>query len=197
MIETKAPPLRGRELLLSPPERWFELPNLVTLLRLPLAAVPWLFPGDHRVLLGVVLLGAFTDGLDGFLARLREGALLREPSRRIGVWLDPLCDKIFVAAVLAAAWHAGLCPPWMLPLVLSRELLLTSYLVAEMIVRRGRRGPPPLVRAELIGKIATGAQFVTLLAMVGGHSSAAVLAPVTGILGLLAGLQYIRHSRSG
>jgi len=75
------------------------LPNLLTLSRI--AAVPVLiallwFPGFSTYLAAFILYGviAFTDWLDGYLAR-RMGT-----ASKLGAFLDPIADKVMVAAVL-------------------------------------------------------------------------------------------------
>jgi phosphatidylglycerophosphate synthase len=98
------------------PGRLVLLPNLVTLVRIVLAApMCWAFATD-RLLLGLTmfLLGAATDYLDGALARTQQKELddltrLREQQRHVmfrrgntwlGKLLDPLSDKVYVFAAL-------------------------------------------------------------------------------------------------
>jgi cardiolipin synthase len=75
------------------------LPNLLTISRIvavpALVALLW-FPGFATYLAAFVLYGliAFTDWLDGYLAR-RMGT-----ASKLGAFLDPIADKIMVAAVL-------------------------------------------------------------------------------------------------
>lgn len=69
------------------------IPNILSLLRLPLALC---FLGSHTFLRAFALLGAMaTDGLDGFIARrFKMGS-------KLGVFLDPLMDKFFVFFVIS------------------------------------------------------------------------------------------------
>jgi cardiolipin synthase (CMP-forming) len=75
------------------------LPNLLTLSRIVavpvLVALLW-WPGRAAYLAAFILYGAiaFTDYLDGYLAR-RMGL-----ASKLGAFLDPIADKILVAAVL-------------------------------------------------------------------------------------------------
>src|SRR5262245_36934661 len=79
------------------------LPNLLSLSRLPLGGVFWVALGQtatttHALLaIGVMALAAVTDVLDGTIARKRGVS-----TAGMGSWLDPICDKLFVGAVLAA-----------------------------------------------------------------------------------------------
>lgn len=176
-----------------PPERFLSAANLASLVRIPLAAIPWLYPDNVPVILTTVALAAFSDGLDGFLARLHDRALFREPARRIGVWLDPVCDKIFVISTILAVWVSFAPPVWLVPAVLSRELILGTY----ALIRRLLPGAAPApVRAAVIGKITTGAQFATLIALVLEHAAAPLLAGATGLLGTAAALHYIGRART-
>nr|WP_047167841.1 CDP-diacylglycerol--glycerol-3-phosphate 3-phosphatidyltransferase [Sphingomonas sp. Y57] len=76
------------------------LPNILTLSRI--LAVPilvfllWPQPGriDYAIAFGLYALMAITDYFDGYLARA-QGTV-----SRLGVFLDPIADKIMVAAVI-------------------------------------------------------------------------------------------------
>src|SRR4029453_14548961 len=82
------------------------LPNLLSLARLPLGGLFWVILGPtptHAVLaIGVMALAAATDVLDGTIARRRGLS-----AAGMGSWLDPICDKLFVGAVLAALHFQG------------------------------------------------------------------------------------------
>ncbi|RUM88447.1 MAG: CDP-diacylglycerol--glycerol-3-phosphate 3-phosphatidyltransferase [Thermodesulfatator sp.] len=96
-------------------------PNRLTLLRillLPLACV--LLYGGPRMKLTAVGVGSllgFTDYLDGWLAR-------RTRPSRLGALLDPVADKIFVAAVYLLLVHLRYFPYFPVALLLLREILV-------------------------------------------------------------------------
>jgi CDP-diacylglycerol--glycerol-3-phosphate 3-phosphatidyltransferase/cardiolipin synthase len=98
------------------------LPNLLTLSRIVtvpvLAALLWWPHWPAAYLLGffVYSLMGVTDYFDGYLARA-QGAV-----SRLGVFLDPIADKIMVAAVI---------------LVLSAQGVLTGPYVGDMHVIAG------------------------------------------------------------
>ena len=87
-----------------------DLPNLLTLLRVPLAALIWVAPANALWLLGLMVLAAVSDWADGFFAR-RAGL----SPEGLGAWLDPLCDKLFILSVLIAIayslWKNGRVAP--------------------------------------------------------------------------------------
>lgn len=65
-----------------------------------------------------VILGA-TDFVDGWMARI-------EGPTRLGSLIDPVADKIFLAAIIMSMVAIGLFPVWVLSALLSRELLMTA-----------------------------------------------------------------------
>ena len=101
--------------------------NMVTMARIVLLPVPCallLYGSGHILWLCLVLyvsLG-FTDFIDGYMAR-------RDGPTRIGGLIDPVADKIFMAAIILplVAGGAGVsCPAWVAGALFSRELLVTA-----------------------------------------------------------------------
>lgn len=164
----------------------------MSLVRLPLAAVPWIWIENRTVIVITIVAAGISDGLDGFLARLRQRDLLASPRRRIGEWLDPLCDKTFVVSVMAAAWISLSLPIAWVALVLSREILLTLSWAIRWAVPRWRGTLGASIPAALIGKAATAAQFFTLVVLFVDSSRAFAPAVVCGILGALSAGHYFR-----
>ena len=83
------------------------LPNLLTLSRIfavPLLVALMWGPGNWQWLAAFVLfcIAGLTDYLDGYLARA-QGTV-----SKIGVFLDPIADKIMVAAVIVMLVHSNL-----------------------------------------------------------------------------------------
>jgi CDP-diacylglycerol---glycerol-3-phosphate 3-phosphatidyltransferase len=104
------------------------LPNLLTLLRIGLVPVVvvvlfWPTPGARALAAGCFLLACVTDFLDGWLAR-RHGI-----TSALGELLDPLADKLIVAAtliMLAAMPPEPRVPAWMAVVIVLRELAVTG-----------------------------------------------------------------------
>lgn len=99
----------------------------------------------------LLLLGGLSDWADGLLARRAGGG------SAWGARLDPLTDKILIAAPLLwlaaqPAWPQQL-PLWAVWLLLARELLISGW-------RSGASGGGP---ASLTGKAKTVLQFASLL----------------------------------
>src|SRR5580704_15153614 len=81
----------------------FRLPDLLTAIRLPLAAA-FLATDDRAARLVILGAAGISDLLDGAWAR-RVG-----PSR-LGVILDPICDKVFMAAGFLVVFQSDLLKP--------------------------------------------------------------------------------------
>ena len=68
----------------------------------------------------VYSLAAITDALDGWLAR-RQGLV-----SLLGKFLDPLADKLIVAATLVWLVAMGRIAPWAVSLLIIREITITA-----------------------------------------------------------------------
>lgn len=161
------------------------LPSLLTLVRVPLGLLLWVAPANLAWVLGLMAAAAVSDLLDGWVAR-RQGL----PPENLGAWLDPLCDKFFVASAILAVWFVH-APPWWMALVASaRELLLLPLVTAKVLVPSLRNRHVPF-RAKLLGKATTVAQFALFAAVLSGWREAwAPLAVTCGVLGAAASVQY-------
>jgi len=112
------------------------LPNCLTLARLGLAVVLFILLASEYFATGFVVfvIAASTDWLDGYLARKRG------ETTTLGRILDPFVDKVvvigaFVFLLALPPIETGLAP-WMVTLVVARELLVTglrSYLEGESV----------------------------------------------------------------
>jgi CDP-diacylglycerol--glycerol-3-phosphate 3-phosphatidyltransferase len=101
------------------------LPNGLTILRIfliPLLVVVLLtrFPSKEFIGVAIFLAAAVTDWLDGYVARKR-GQITA-----LGAWLDPVADKLLVAAAFLALVEMRLAPAWMVLIILGRELAVTG-----------------------------------------------------------------------
>jgi cardiolipin synthase len=161
------------------------LPNLLSLSRLPLGVVFWLALGPTQthgfLALGVMGLAAITDVLDGYIAR-RRGT----DSSGTGSWLDPICDKLFVGAILAALHFERGVSLGLLALIVSRELIQLPMALTYRMIPTLRHWLRYDFRASLLGKAATVAQFLAIAALILGlpAQGLAILAFAVGIIAL-------------
>jgi CDP-diacylglycerol--glycerol-3-phosphate 3-phosphatidyltransferase len=126
-------------------EHKFALPNFFTLLRL--VCLPFIIhflrldtrAGDIYALV-FIMLAAFTDYLDGHYARKLQ------KTSNVGRMMDPLIDKISIAAaMLVLAAHRGL-PYWYVFLVIGRDFFL---LIGSAVVVSKKR---LIVESNKVGK---------------------------------------------
>lgn len=111
-----------------PPERFWNLPNTITVVRLAivpvLVAFPW-FAGNtgSHVVAWLFILSALGDLVDGWAARRGQQVT------KIGKLLDPLVDKLTVTTALIVLLLLERIPEWGLALVVvivGRELAVTG-----------------------------------------------------------------------
>ncbi|HXT69898.1 MAG TPA: CDP-alcohol phosphatidyltransferase family protein [Vicinamibacterales bacterium] len=130
--------------------------NQLTLLRLllvPVFVLCMLYgrPGWALVTFAVA---AITDALDGLLAR-------RSGPTTLGAWLDPMADKLLLAAMFIVLTLPGLgltarIPIWLTVLVISRDIAIVMT-VAIFNLAVARRTFKP----SMLGKVATATYLVT------------------------------------
>ena len=162
----------------------FALADVLTLARIPLAAAFWVFP-DGGTRLAILLVAAVTDLADGWVARHRGGS-------RLGVFLDPVADKVFMATAFLVVLLSGRLAWWEVGLVLLRDILATlAFLVS--IFWRGPRAIP----ARLGGKIVTVFQLATLLAFLLDSRYLEHWAWAAAAAGLYAIIDYARAIPTG
>ncbi|WP_435921179.1 CDP-diacylglycerol--glycerol-3-phosphate 3-phosphatidyltransferase [Paenibacillus sp. DYY-L-2] len=147
------------------------LPNRITLARIfmiPLMLVfllldlEWwskeLIIGDYSLpinqLIGALLfiIAASTDGIDGYIARKHNLVT------NLGKLLDPLADKLLVAAVLIALVAMGKCETWIAVVIISREFAVTG--LREVALLEGS-----VIAASKWGKAKTITQIVAISAL--------------------------------
>ena len=154
-------------------DRLITVPNALSVARL--AGVPlffWLVLGPKADVWAVVVLvfAAMTDWLDGKIARAWH------QQSRLGEMLDPLADRMYIAATLVALALRSIIPWWLLGLLVGRELVLGAGLV---VLRRHGYGPP---QVNLVGKAATLCLLYAFpLLFLGAHGGAA--ATVARVIG--------------
>jgi cardiolipin synthase len=171
---------------------WFTPPNLLSLARLPLGALFWVVlgatPGRALPGLAVLAAAAATDVLDGIAAR-RSGADLAG----VGSWLDPLCDKLFVGAVLGALHFQRGVPLRVLALIVARELLQLPMSLVYRAFPTLRHFLHYDFRASRLGKAATISQFLAIMALIVGLPFRLPVACAFA-LGIVALADYVRRA---
>jgi cardiolipin synthase len=133
------------------------LPNLLCILRILLVypVAKWILQGQYPQVLLLFAFAAFTDALDGYLAK-RFGWF-----SELGKVLDPLADKLLLVAVFICLSLAGLVPLWIAGLVLFRDLVIFFGALTFKWLFGPLRGHPTAV-----SKFNTPCQILFCLAVV-------------------------------
>jgi len=134
-------------------------PVVLTLMRIALipvfVAVCYLpFDGAHWLAAALFALAAVTDGLDGYLARR-----WRQTSE-FGAFLDPVADKLMVAAALIVLLEQHPSPWLALPVlaIVGREIGMSA--AREWMAKVGRCAA---IQVAWLGKVKTAVQMVAIL----------------------------------
>ncbi|MGH3711923.1 MAG: CDP-alcohol phosphatidyltransferase family protein [Micromonosporaceae bacterium] len=143
--------------------RVFTVPNLISFVRLlgvPLFLYLFLIAEHDLAALVVLMIGGTSDWVDGYAARA-----LGQVSR-LGEYLDPLADRLYILATVVAFTVRDLVPWEFTVALLAREVL---PMTAIGLLRWHGYGPPPV---HYLGKTATFVLLVgfpfLLLANLGG-----------------------------
>lgn len=114
--------------------RLVNIPNALTLLRIffvpvlvaalvldnrDLRIFEWQIT-NHQLALAIFLVAAFTDLLDGYLARRWNQVTT------VGMLLDPVADKLLISAALISLVHTHRVPAWIAVLIIAREFAVSG-----------------------------------------------------------------------
>lgn len=159
-------------------------PNLVSLARVPLAAIFPFVIDRPAVALGVLALAGLSDVIDGWLARTYNRVT------PLGIVLDPITDKLFVSVVVVALVISGRLPFPHVLLLATREVGELPLVTWWLISRHRRRAKSENPMANLPGKLVTVLQFATVAAALFASPLVTILLVITAIAGVVAALVY-------
>ncbi len=168
------------------------LPNLLTGYRF--LVVPFLLfllqPGMGNmvgmVAFALYLSAALTDLADGYIARRRKIETV------LGKLIDPLADKVLVAAALIMLIPMGRIPAWVSLIILARELMITG-------LRGVAASSGVVVGASRLGKYKSFLQYFALCVLIYPeewsfiphlHAIGTVILYVSLVLTILSGIDY-------
>ena len=168
-------------------------PNKITLVRIflvPLLLVFLISPDGWYPLVAatIFLVAAFTDWLDGHLARSTNQIT------RLGQLLDPIADKILVTAALVSLVGrqqvpAQQVPAWMVVIIICRELAITGLraMAADQHI---------IIAADVFGKYKMVcffiASFLLMLNLPGLDLPGMIVLTIGMMLSALSGVDYLR-----
>jgi len=176
------------------------LPTWLTLFRmalLPVMVVVFYLPfRGHNITAAIVfVLAAFTDWLDGYLARRLN------LTSAFGAFLDPVADKLMVAVTLfllvqsdRGGWP-GIVMAVTAAIIVGREISISA--LREWMAEIGKRAT---VKVAFIGKFKTVMQMIALVVLIVQHDAEALrlyhvgegLLVIAGVLTIWSGIYYLR-----
>ena len=141
------------------------LPNLLTLMRIllvPVVVVALLdaTPNGSFLAAGVFALAAVTDGVDGYLARSRQSVT------NFGKVMDPIADKLLIAAALISLVSLDRLAGWVAMVIIAREFAVSGLRVAA-----GQQGV--VIPASPLGKVKTIVQVATVFTLIAVNDTGA------------------------
>lgn len=144
------------------------LPNYITLTRI--ASIPLLMwvlmssrfstvNGEKELLASALFIAAsITDGIDGYIAR-RRGQITT-----LGILLDPLADKLLIAAafITLMQFNPKLVPAWIAVVIIGREFLVSG--LRSIAASEGFT-----IEASDLGKLKMCVQIVSVVTVILDH----------------------------
>jgi CDP-diacylglycerol--glycerol-3-phosphate 3-phosphatidyltransferase/cardiolipin synthase len=115
----------------------------------------WLAPaGKNWLAMSIFAVAAITDWLDGWLAR-KLGL-----TSAFGAFLDPVADKLMVAAALILLVALGRADAYLAIIIIGREITISA--LREWMAELGQGKS---VAVAFVGKLKTGAQMTAIIAL--------------------------------
>ncbi len=134
------------------------VPNVLTLLRILLVPVlvvaltEEISNGD-AIAAAVFVVAALTDGIDGYIARSRQSIT------NFGKVMDPVADKLLIAAALVSLVSLDRVDAWVAMVIIAREFAVTAMRMAA--VQQG-----VVIPAGNFGKAKTVMQVAAIFALI-------------------------------
>jgi cardiolipin synthase len=131
------------------------LPNFLSFLRLILVIpfVYFFYYKSFQIAIFVFVLAALTDALDGWLARVLNC------QTNFGLIIDPVADKVLIVACFILLGYHQFLPLWLVTLVLSRDLAISSGAFISLFIIKNQRPLYP----SLLSKINTVLQMLLIV----------------------------------
>ena len=156
----------------------WNLPNILTIFRIvliPIFVIFFFVPfnGHQWVSMGVFILAAVTDLLDGFLARHLK------LTSRFGAFLDPVADKLMICSALLLCASKFATPWFAIPaiIIVCREIIISA--LREWMAEVGQRTK---IGVNIIGKFKTFIQIVAICFFISQATSFSIMLLIGYIL---------------
>lgn len=166
------------------------LPNVLTVVRIllvPVLVVALLVetPNGSVIAAVVFAVAALTDGLDGYIARSRGSVTT------FGKVMDPVADKLLIAAALISLVSLERLDAWVAMVIIARE-----FAVSGLRVYAGAQGV--VIAASRLGRAKTVVQVAAVLALIAadpGDAWVQALVYAMVAVTLLSGADYFLNVR--
>ena len=134
------------------------LPNALTVVRIlfvPVLVAALLVetPNGDTIAAIVFALAALTDGLDGYIARSRQSITT------FGKVMDPIADKLLIAAALISLVSLDRLAAWVAMVIIAREFAVSGLRIAA-----SQQGL--VIAASSLGKLKTIFQVAAVMALI-------------------------------
>ena len=130
----------------------------------------------------IFAVASFTDFLDGYLARKHN--LVTD----FGKFMDPLADKVLVAAALLFLIQAGRAESWLVIIIITREYAIS--IIRAIAATNGK-----VIAASGGGKIKTVTQMLAIIMLLLSMPFGDIMMYVCVALTLYSGVEYIWNNR--
>lgn len=170
----------------------FNFPNTVTVLRLGIIPVLFLFlfsPGPTESLVMTILfvLAALTDILDGYIARKYQIETV------VGKFLDPIADKLIINTAMILMIPIGRIPAWIVAIIIMRDFIVDG-------IRSIASSEGIIIQASTLAKQKTLCQNFAVTALMihypffgaDAHLVGVMLLYIALVLSLVSGAVYLR-----
>jgi len=175
-------------------EKILNIPNPITMTRIVLSIilVCIVFKGVSLWTIAIVFaIAAFTDFLDGFLARKLD--MVTNFGRKWDIIADrTLMISIIVTLIFYLIINNDLTSQklMLMLLIMSREIISTPFFISSLFMKKGR----PIPHVRWTGKLTTGLQGITFPMIVLGWQIAIYFVIITLVSGILSGCLYVYDS---
>ena len=169
--------------------RIFTVPNQLTFLRLGFLPffIICIYYDHYDWALGILVLAAGSDALDGILARRLN------QKTPLGAYLDPIADKLLLSSSFFVLALKGQLSWWLTILVLSRDVLILATAAVILLVVGYQPMPP-----TTYGKVTTVVQIALVVLVIGNgvvdnqtlHVIRNIFIYLTAAFTVLSGLHY-------
>lgn len=141
-------------------------------------------PLNRYIALGIFIVAALTDTLDGYIARSRNMVT------NLGKFMDPLADKLLVISAMIALVQLGNLQAWVVIVIVAREFIVTGF---RLIAASNNI----VIAASWWGKLKTISQMLMVISLLANFSGVIFVAISSLLIALataftiISGVDYI------